>query len=145
MSAKALRAVQVDQRDRLTRWAIDYLLAAKDNSLAAMLEAAMERRYSANPGETFFTGAGAHTFSNFKREDDGKSPSVREALRESVNLSFIRIMRDVVYHYVYRAPDNTRPRAAGRRAIPSAPRISRASRTTKARSSSATSTASTRA
>jgi membrane peptidoglycan carboxypeptidase len=106
-SSKALRATEVDGRDRLTRWAIDYLLSAKDKSLAAMLDAAMERRYSASPGETFFTGAGAHTFSNFKREDDGKVPSVREALRESINLAFIRIMRDVVYHYVYRAPDNT--------------------------------------
>jgi len=107
MSAKALRATHVDQRDRLTRWAIDHLASAKDRRLAPMLEAAMERRYSASPAESFFTGAGAHTFSNFKREDDGKVPSVREALRESINLAFIRIMRDVVYHYVYRAPDNS--------------------------------------
>ena len=107
MSTKALRSTEVDQRDRLTRWAVDYLMGTKDRSLAAMLDAAMERRYSANPGETFFTGAGAHTFSNFKREDDGKSPTVREALRESINLAFIRMMRDVVYHYVYRSPDNT--------------------------------------
>ena len=107
MSDKELRAVEVDQRDRLTRWAIDYLLNASDRDLAAMLNAAMDRKYSASPGETFFTGAGAHTFSNFKREDDSKMPSVRDALRESINLSFIRIMRDVVYHYVYRAPDNT--------------------------------------
>jgi membrane peptidoglycan carboxypeptidase len=105
--AKALRAVEVDQRDRLTRWSIDYLLTSPDKSLSAMLDAAMERRYSANPGESFFTGAGVHTFSNFKHEDDGKSPSVREALRESINLAFIRIMRDVAYHYIYRAPDNT--------------------------------------
>ncbi|MDB5866193.1 MAG: rane carboxypeptidase [Betaproteobacteria bacterium] len=102
MTAKQLRAIDVDQRDRLTRWSIDYLLGNSDKSLEAMLDAAMERRYSANPGESFFTGAGAHTFSNFKREDDFKSPSVREALRESVNLAFIRIMRDVVYHFVYR-------------------------------------------
>jgi membrane peptidoglycan carboxypeptidase len=107
MPANALRAMEIDQRDHLSRWAVDYLLSAQDKSLAAMLNAAMERRYSANPGETFFTGAGAHTFSNFKREDDMKIPTVRDALRESVNLSFIRIMRDVVYHYIYRAPDNT--------------------------------------
>jgi membrane peptidoglycan carboxypeptidase len=105
--AKTLRTIEVDQRDRLTRWVIDYLRHAKDRSLQATLDAAMERRYSANPAETFFTGAGAHTFSNFKREDDYKVPTVREALRESVNLAFIRIMRDVVYHYIYRAPDNT--------------------------------------
>lgn len=104
---RTLRGIQLDQRDRLTRWAIDHLMRAKDKSLQAMLDAAMERRYSASPAETFFTGAGAHTFSNFKREDDHKVPSVREALRESVNLAFIRIMRDVVYHHIYRAPDNT--------------------------------------
>jgi membrane peptidoglycan carboxypeptidase len=103
--AKALRAVQVDPRDHLTRWALDYLASSPDKSLSVMLDAAMERRYSANPGETFFTGAGAHTFSNFKREDDFKSPTVKEALRESINLAFIRIMRDVVYHFIYRGPD----------------------------------------
>ncbi len=107
MTARELRGVEVDQRDRLTRWAIDYLAGHPDKSLSAMLHAAMDRRYSADPGESFFTGSGMHTFSNFKREDDYKSPSVREALRESINLAFIRIMRDVVYHYVYRAPDNT--------------------------------------
>lgn len=107
MSSKALRAVEVDSRDRLTRWTIDHLMTASDKSLAAVLDAAMERRYSSDPGESFFTGAGMHTFSNFKREDDFKSPSVREALRDSVNLAFIRIMRDVVYHFVYRAPDHT--------------------------------------
>lgn len=105
--AKTLRGIEVDQRDRLTRWVIEYLVRAKDKSLQATLDAAMERRYSANPAEKFFTGAGAHTFSNFKREDDYKVPSVREALRESINLAFIRIMRDIVYHHIYRAPDNT--------------------------------------
>jgi len=107
MSAKALRAVEVDSRDRLTRWVIDYLSTTRERSLAATLDAAMQRRYSANPAESFFTGAGAHTFSNFRREDNGKAPTVQEALRESINLAFIRIMREVVYHFIYRAPDNT--------------------------------------
>lgn len=107
MNAKALRAVEVDSRDRLTRWMIEYLSTTPNRSLAATLDAAMQRRYSASPAESFFTGAGAHTFSNFKRADDGKAPTVQEALRESINLAFIRIMRDIVYHYIYRAPDNT--------------------------------------
>ena len=34
-------------------------LTTEDRSLAAMLEAAMQRRYSASPGERFFTGGGA--------------------------------------------------------------------------------------
>jgi membrane peptidoglycan carboxypeptidase len=106
LGAKELRAVEVDGRDRLTRWTIDFLLTSPDRSLKSALDAAMQRRYSASPGETFFTGAGAHTFSNFKREDDGKNPTVQEALRESINLAFIRIMRDVVYHHMYKPPDN---------------------------------------
>jgi membrane peptidoglycan carboxypeptidase len=106
MDAAALRAVEIDARDRLSRWAVEYLAGASDRSLERMLDAAMQRRYSAHPGETFFTGSGVHTFSNFKREDDGKTPTVQEAMRESINLPFIRIMRDVVYHYVYRPPDS---------------------------------------
>ena len=79
---------------------------AKDPGLAAMLEAAMERRYSASPAERFFTGGGVHTFANFKREDNGKVPTVREALRDSVNLAFVRLMRDIVDHYMYRPPES---------------------------------------
>jgi membrane peptidoglycan carboxypeptidase len=58
----------------------------------------MERRYSANPGERFFTAGGMHTFENFKREDNGKVVSVTEALRHSINLPFIRMMRDIVQY-----------------------------------------------
>ena len=101
-----LRRVEVDRRDRMTRWAIDHLANAKDPALAAMLEAAMERRYSASPAEQFFTGGGIHAFANFKREDNGKVPTVREALRDSVNLAFVRLMRDIVDHYMYRAPES---------------------------------------
>lgn len=101
LEPEQLKALDIDPRDKLGRWAVEYLFAAKDRSLGAMLDAALERRYSASPGEGFFTGGGVHTFDNFKREDDGRSPTVREALRDSVNLSFIRIMRDVVRHTMY--------------------------------------------
>ncbi len=104
MSPKALAAMDVARKDRLTRWAVDHLRSAKDRSLQAMLDAAMDRRYSADPGETFYTGGGEHRFDNFDRADDGKSPNLREALRDSVNLVFIRLMRDVVYHHMYREP-----------------------------------------
>ncbi len=107
LNPEALRATTADPKDHLTRWARDYLVSAPDRSLAAMLAAAMERRYSASPGEGFFTGGGMHTFANFKHEDDNKQPTVREALRDSVNLAFIRIMRDVVYHYMYGEPGIT--------------------------------------
>ena len=106
LTPQELRKVPVGQRDRLTRWVIDYLVKTPDAELGDMLEAAMERRYSANPAEQFFTGGGVHTFANFKREENAKVPSVREALRDSVNLVFIRLMRDIVDHHMYREPDS---------------------------------------
>jgi membrane peptidoglycan carboxypeptidase len=66
-----------------------------------MLEASLERRYSASPAEPFFTGGGVHTFGNFDREDDSRVLSVREAFQNSVNLVFIRLMRDMVAHHLY--------------------------------------------
>lgn len=82
--------------DPLTRWALGYLMQHEDRNLPAMLDAALDRRYSASPGERFFTGAGMHRFGNFRHEDDGRLPSMREALQESINLPFVRLMRDLV-------------------------------------------------
>ena len=93
-----LAAEEVHPKDHMGRWAREYLLNAEDKSLKAMLLAAMERKFSGSPGETFFTGGGAHHFENFEREEDFQNYTVREAIKHSVNLSFIRIMREVVYH-----------------------------------------------
>ncbi|BAN35893.1 glycosyl transferase family protein [Sulfuricella denitrificans skB26] len=101
---KELRQIKVESGDNLTRWAIDYLLQGGDKSLSAMLDAAMERKYSANPQERFFTGGGVHVFHNFKHEDDSKVISVREATRFSVNLVYIRLMRDVVRYTMHQTP-----------------------------------------
>lgn len=98
-----LKRLPVSPADPLSHWAIAYLGTAGERSLAAMLAAALERRYSASPRESFFTGGGLHTFSNFKREDDARLASVGEALEQSINLSFIRIMRDVVHYYAFEA------------------------------------------
>jgi len=106
-SPAELRRIEVEQRDNLTRWAIEYLAGASDRSLPAMLEAALERRYSASPGEGFFTGGGVHTFNNFNDEDDGRSPTMREALQGSINLPFVRLMRDIVRHTMYQVPGST--------------------------------------
>jgi len=102
-----LRAVTVDRGDQLTQWALDYLSAGNDPSLTAMLEAAMERRYSASPGEIFFTGGGQHIFHNFQKSDNSRIMSVRDGLRNSVNLVFIRLMRDIVRYYMYNVPGST--------------------------------------
>ncbi|WP_417775810.1 transglycosylase domain-containing protein [Stutzerimonas xanthomarina] len=87
--------------DPLTRWALGYLIQNEDRNLPAMLDAALERRYSASPTERFFTGAGMHRFGNFRREDDGRLPTMREALQESINLPFVRLMRDLVSYSTY--------------------------------------------
>ena len=71
-----------------------------------MLDASMERRYSANPGEAFSTGGGLQVFHNFEPEDDARIMSVRDAFRNSVNLPFIRLMRDVVNYHLYREPES---------------------------------------
>ena len=104
---KQLRELEIDRKDVLTRWAADYLMAAQDKSLGAMLDAALERRYSANNAEGFFTGGGLHHFDNFKREDNSKVMSVRDGLRNSVNLVFIRLMRDIVHHYMFLTPGSS--------------------------------------
>ncbi|MGG2397497.1 transglycosylase domain-containing protein [Pseudomonas sp. SH1-B] len=100
-SADELRQVDVAAQDHLSRWAVNYLLANPQADLAGMLQAALERRYSASPHERFFTGGGMHTFGNFRREDNGRNPTLREALRESINLPFVRLMRDLVRYSTY--------------------------------------------
>ncbi|MBL0421075.1 transglycosylase domain-containing protein [Ramlibacter sp. AW1] len=103
-SPRQLAERQVSRRDRLSRWAVEHLTSAPDKSLPAMLQAALQRRYSASPAETFFTGSGAHTFGNFNASDNGKVMSVADAFRDSVNLVFVRLMRDIVHHHIYRTP-----------------------------------------
>ncbi|WP_390891731.1 transglycosylase domain-containing protein [Ectopseudomonas guguanensis] len=100
-SPAELRQVEIAEQDHLSRWAVDYLLANPGADLAGMLEAALERRYSASPQERFFTGGGLHTFGNFRREDNGRNPTLRESLRESINLPFVRLMRDLVRYSTY--------------------------------------------
>ncbi|WP_372867682.1 transglycosylase domain-containing protein, partial [Pseudomonas sp.] len=106
-SPSELRAVEVADQDYLTRWALDYLRQNPGVELPAMLDAALERKYSASPYERFFTGGGLHTFGNFRREDNGRNPTLRDALRESINLPFIRLMRDLVRYSTYQAPGNS--------------------------------------
>ena len=107
MDTAQLRTLAIDPKDVLTRWAVDYFRVAKDKSLTKMLDAALERRYSASTGEGFMTGGGLHHFDNFKREDDGKVMSVRDGLKNSVNLVFIRLIRDVVHHYMFLTPGSS--------------------------------------
>jgi len=101
-----LAALPVAPSDRLTRWAVDYLRAQPQAPLAAMLDAAMQRRFSASPHESFFTGGGVHRFSNFDARDDARVATLYESLRDSLNLPFIRLMREIVMHYIHRGPES---------------------------------------
>ncbi|KTB79572.1 glycosyl transferase family 51 [Pseudomonas syringae pv. syringae PD2766] len=107
MSNAQLRKIPVEEPDRLTRWSVDYLMQNSDRDLAKMLASALDRTYSASPAEAFFTGGGMHRFNNFRREDNERIPTLRESLRESINLPFIRLMRDVVRYSTYQAPNNS--------------------------------------
>ncbi len=102
-----LRQLSFDRRDVLSGWAVSYLLQATDKSLRPMLDAALDRTYSASPREVFFTGGGEHRFGNFSAADNNRVMPVHEALRNSVNLVFIRLMRDVVQHYMFLVPGSS--------------------------------------
>ncbi len=100
LSPDDLQDLGEDAPDSLTHWVTDWLTTHQDATLDDMLQAAMERSYSANPSETFFTGGGAHNFKNFEHEEDGKVMDLHEAFQDSVNLVFIRVMRDIVNYTI---------------------------------------------
>ena len=64
----------------------------------------MERTYSANTGEGFYTGGGLHFFNNFEDTDYTRNVTLTESLRKSINLPFIRLMRDVVNYITAQGP-----------------------------------------
>jgi membrane peptidoglycan carboxypeptidase len=112
LDAPALRQIAVDPKDVLSRWGVDYFLAlgtvqGEPRALAPMLAAALERKYSGSPGEGFFTGGGLHHFGNFSKLDDTRILTVRQALRNSTNLVFVRLMRDVVRYYMFQLPGSS--------------------------------------
>ncbi len=94
--------------DPLTVWVLDYLDdPLTEKSQDAILEAVMNRPFSASPGERFFTGGGVHAFSNFDRKTGGFM-NVWDATERSVNLVFIRMLRDVRDYVTYQI-DNVDP------------------------------------
>lgn len=91
-------------QDALTRWTASYFSKQpEDKSLQATLDAAMNRYYSGSPSERFFTGGGVHKFSNFNNRRNHVM-TVHEAFQHSVNLPFIRMMRDIALYYTYLDP-----------------------------------------
>lgn len=106
MTQAQLRAMPVAGPDSLTRWAVDYLLKHPDHDRRTMLEASLDREYAGGAGEAFFTGGGLQSFSNFERWENRGDMTVRRAFQHSVNLVFVRMMRDIARYEIYRAhPD----------------------------------------
>jgi membrane peptidoglycan carboxypeptidase len=88
-------------RDPITLWVAETLKENPHLTLEQLFDKALDQKYSASPAEAFFTGGGIHFFHNFDPEDDKKFVSIRESVRRSVNLVFIRLMRDIVrFHQV---------------------------------------------
>ncbi len=96
-----LKNFEVHRSDAMTYWAVDHVTRFPKDTLLEFLDAAMQRPYSGSPHETFFTGGGIHRFNNFNKDDDYKRFTVATAFRHSVNLVFIRMMRDVVDYHMY--------------------------------------------
>jgi membrane peptidoglycan carboxypeptidase len=103
----SLRRLPIASQDRLSAWTRDRVLAVPTESAEGALRAAMTRTYSGSPAERFVTGGGVQTFSNFDNTYNQASLDVWTAFRHSVNLPFVRMMREVVNHYMYRVPGST--------------------------------------
>lgn len=117
LSPADLRALNDDAPDALTEWATSWLTGHPQATLKDMLNAAMDRKYSANPHEVFFTGGGDHSFVNFEKEDDSRTMDLHEAFRDSVNLVFIRLLRDIVNYTIAQGPQ-TRQELLGDEELP---------------------------
>ena len=99
MNPDDLQKIRAGSQDTLTCWALTYFAHNPHDSLQNMLEAAMIRTYSGDPSEAFFTGGGLQKFKNFEPEKDNGIMTVREGFQHSVNLVFVRLMRDIVHYY----------------------------------------------
>ena len=89
-------------RDGLTRFVLQQLRSNPQTSLAELIDAAMKRRYSASPWEVFFTGGGRHRFHNFDPDQNSLRPTVESAFAHSMNLPFVRMLEEVINHFVFR-------------------------------------------
>jgi membrane peptidoglycan carboxypeptidase len=102
MSKNNLEHVHIGSRDVLSQWAITYFMSNPGSSLWNTLDAAMMRTYSGDPSEIFFTGGGMQKFTNFEPAKDDGIMTVRAGFQNSVNLVFVRLMRDIVHYYEYK-------------------------------------------
>ncbi|MBV9828604.1 MAG: transglycosylase domain-containing protein [Alphaproteobacteria bacterium] len=102
LPVRELNRIAASAQDPLTQWAAAYLARTPDRTpdrtLQPLLDAAMQRHYSAEPG-SFFTGGGTQSFGNFDSDEDIQNPTVEQAFDHSINLSFVRLLHDIVTYY----------------------------------------------
>jgi membrane peptidoglycan carboxypeptidase len=95
---RELARLAATAQDPLTAWAVGYMAHASDRDLQPMLDAAMQRRYSAEPG-TFFTGGGNQSFGNFESSENGGEWTLLAGFQHSINLVYIRLLKDIITYY----------------------------------------------
>ena len=108
LSPETLKSNPSFSKDPISRWMTQQFLNRPGLSLEESLESAMGRMFSASPAEVFFTGGGEHTFVNFNKADNNLTMPVSEGIRDSVNLVFIRLMREIVYYHETRLNFDTK-------------------------------------
>lgn len=95
-------------KDPISKWMTQQFIERPGLTLEEILESAMGRKFSASPAEVFFTGGGEHTFVNFNKADNHLTMPVSEGIRDSVNLVFIRLMREIGYYHMARLDFDTK-------------------------------------
>jgi membrane peptidoglycan carboxypeptidase len=104
LGAKDLAERARTARDPLTRWAAETLRSHRGLTLGEFLRQSLARTYSASPREAFFTGGGVQVFGNYESSEDARTYTVQDGLIHSVNLVYIRLMRDIVLFHEARLP-----------------------------------------
>ncbi|MAD74099.1 MAG: glycosyl transferase family 51 [Rheinheimera sp.] len=102
-----LQFINIAPQDNLTAWSVAFLIDNPGVRLDTMLQQALERRYSADPQESFLTGGGLHAFNNFRKEENVMKPTVAEALQQSINLPFVRLLQDIVNYSIYHGENSS--------------------------------------
>ena len=90
----------IHPKDKMTLWVKEWQDKNPGGSSINILNDSMDRKFSGSAGEIFFTNGGIHKFSNFEGKGGG-SQTVRSGLINSINLVYIRIMRDIINHISY--------------------------------------------
>jgi membrane peptidoglycan carboxypeptidase len=93
-----------ERGDPLSLWLAELLRLRPEITLEETFHYALSRPFSANPDEGFYTGGGMHRFVNFGRY--GGSPTLYTATQHSINLPFVRLMRELVQYHMVRLPED---------------------------------------